>query len=136
MGKGQSGNPRGRPKNSNEQNLLKSLSRSDFMVLVNRILSAKPEELKEFKGTVLELSIVSALSKGIRKGDCDALFKCLDRLIGRPKEVVETHNFDETKERDLKVSEEILFKILLDEKSEPLEKVKVSYLDLIVPKQQ
>ena len=65
--KGQLGNPEGRPKNSNEQGLLKSLSRSDFMVLVNRILSAKPEELKEFKGQCLSFRLFQHYRKKYEK---------------------------------------------------------------------
>ena len=81
--KGVSGNPAGRPPDPPELKEIQRLTKGSLELLVNKILSAKPEELNQFRGTVLEVWLASGASQAIKAGDYQRLVTLLERLIGK-----------------------------------------------------
>lgn len=108
---GHPGGP-GRPPNPG----LSVLTKTELKTLVNKIIQAKPDELKTFQGNILEMTIASALKKGIERGDMDSLNQLLDRIVGKPKEVIESHVFDESKSKRIDNARKILFDIIAEKK--------------------
>jgi hypothetical protein len=87
---GQSGNPGGRPKQTEEEKLIKKLTREQFQEVVTILLNETPQELQrrisagEF--SVLQCMVASVAGKIIDKGDVAALDQFLDRMFPKPPE--------------------------------------------------
>lgn len=86
---GQSGNPAGRPKDPPELKQIKSMTKGEFSVLIHKLLELKPDELKDFKGTVLEMAMASAMQKAIKSGDFGNIQGFIERLFGKVKDEVQ-----------------------------------------------
>lgn len=99
--KGQSGNPKGRPRKFVCQLKEQGYKRSEINDTIQVMMSMTMEELKEKvwdnpNSTVMEKTIASAIKKGIERGDMTTLETLLDRVFGKPKMTVDnTHAFEE-----------------------------------------
>lgn len=74
------------------------LSREDAELLIARLITMSKAELSELANNettpVFLVSIASAISTGIRKGDMNAIERLLDRIIGKPIERKEISGVD------------------------------------------
>lgn len=95
--KGQSGNPGGRPKQSEADKVLTKLTREQFSDIAEMIVlgqwDAIEQIVKNETETVLRKLIAQCLIKAGSRGDWYVVDKLLDRLIGKPKENVEVTHF-------------------------------------------
>lgn len=86
--KGQSGNPAGCPKGL--------LKKDDIQALMGKFWRLDREGLQAVvhnpKSTMGEIMVASVIAKAAKDGDYARLSFLLDRMIGRPTEVVEQHN--------------------------------------------
>lgn len=98
---GQSGNPKGRPPDSPEIKALKKLTKGELAVLLNKVLQSKPEDLKTFKGTVLELWLAAGATKAIQTGDYSRLEFLINRLIGKVPDKLEVSEIDSVSDEEL-----------------------------------
>lgn len=106
---GQSGNPAGRPPNPPELKEMQRLTKGQVEVLLNKILNSKPEDLSQFRGTVLEIWLAAGATNAIKTGDYSRLMLLLDRIVGKPSDKVELEVKPVeawTKEEKLKLLEE------------------------------
>lgn len=85
---GQSGNPKGRPKDPPELKAIKQMTRGEFSLLIHKLIGLKPEDLKDFKGTVLEMAMASAVQAAIKHGDFSKMQSFIERLFGKVPDVV------------------------------------------------
>lgn len=91
--KGQSGNPKGRPKKF--VTLLKEMGykRSEINDTIQAMLAMDMEELKDVwddkRATILEKTIASAMKKSIEKGSLYSMETLLSRVFGMPKQEIE-----------------------------------------------
>lgn len=87
---GLSGNPQGRTPNPPELKQLQQLTKGELELILNKILHAKPEELNNFNGTILEKWLASIVYQGMKTGDFGRLNGFFDRLpkIGKVKEEI------------------------------------------------
>jgi hypothetical protein len=87
----QVGNPGGpgRPKDPPEIKLIKQMTRGEFSLLIHKLIDLKPEELKDFKGTVLEMAMASIIQQAIKHGDPTRLQFFVERLFGKVKTEIE-----------------------------------------------
>lgn len=97
--KGQSGNPKGRPRKF--VCLLKDMgyNKQDVDTTIQNMMAMSITELAEvFKdenATVLEKTIANAIKKGIEKGNLYSLETLLNRLYGSPKQDI-NHDIEQT----------------------------------------
>lgn len=85
--KGQSGNPKGRPRVPEDVRQVTLLHRTEFVRLANELMKLDKSELKqrlETKGTpMIELMVGKIIWECVTKGDQQRLEFLLNRLIGR-----------------------------------------------------
>jgi hypothetical protein len=93
--KGQSGNPSGRAKKSIEVEQKRLITYEEFVDLVTRFSKMKRAEMKEYlerpEATMFEL-VYGKLIVQAANGDKSARDMLTERLFGKVKDVVETHN--------------------------------------------
>jgi hypothetical protein len=95
--KGQSGNPKGRPRKF--VCLLKDMgyNKQDVDTTIQNMMSMTIDELadvfKDPKATVLEKTVANAIKKGIEKGSLYSLETLMNRVYGFPnqKSEIQTH---------------------------------------------
>ncbi len=91
--KGQSGNLKGGPKLNNEYHTTRKLTRPELEAKINKFIAMDRGELikvgKNPSTKVIDLIIIKILHESVNKGDQVRLAFILDRLIGRPKEIIE-----------------------------------------------
>jgi len=84
------GDPRaGRPKDSPELRTIKRLTRPEFELLMQKLLNLTPNELNEYQGSVLEMSMASIIKKSIEHGDHWRLQFFIERLFGKVTDKIE-----------------------------------------------
>lgn len=94
--KGQSGNPKGRPRKF--VCLLKDMgyNKQDINTTIQNMMAMSISELAEvFKddnATVLEKTIANAIKRGIEKGTLYSMETLLTRVYGQPKQEIESKN--------------------------------------------
>lgn len=92
---GQSGNPKGRPKLSDEEKKLRKLSKEQFKEIGDMIVNGKVEELfgimEDPDATVLQKLVARGLQEAYEKGNWAVVNLLLDRLIGKVKEEVDVN---------------------------------------------
>ena len=110
---GQSGNPKGRPRDPLDLHLVKSLNQGDFKLIIQRLLDMSPEELASHHGTSLEMVIKSGILKAIETGDLTKLQSSFDRLFGKVTEKLEVDARHEivNQEQEEKKIQELIAKI-------------------------
>jgi hypothetical protein len=90
---GQSGNPKGRPKQDPDLISAKKLSRENVERAISKYMRWSYKDIKEMiaskSGTALELMIARIIEKTLSGGDHAPLNFLLDRLIGKVKDKVE-----------------------------------------------
>lgn len=88
--KGESGNPKGRPKKPVLQMKVEGYKLHEINDTIQAMCSMDLEQLRRIwenpKSTVLERTIAAALRKGIEKGSLSNVETLLDRVYGKPKE--------------------------------------------------
>lgn len=94
---GQSGNPKGRPKNPPQLREIQQLTKGEYSLMINKMLQCKPEDLANYNGTVLEKWVASVIYHGIKHGDPSRLASLIDRLIGKVPEKVELTEHEKVK---------------------------------------
>lgn len=92
---GQSGNPAGRPPGPPELKAIKQMTKGEFSLLIHKLIDLKPEDLKDFKGTVLEMAMASAMQKAIKSGDFSHIQSFIERLFGKVKEEFVLHKISD-----------------------------------------
>jgi hypothetical protein len=96
---GQSGNPKGRPKESPESKTVKHLSAVQFREAASRLIQGNLKDLKEAKEDrdeyeYMEWAIANFLWKAVKNGRYDLFDGILNRLIGKPKESIDLTSSD------------------------------------------
>lgn len=86
---GQSGNPNGRPPHPPELKEMQRLTKGQLEVILNKILFSRPEDLKNFQGSVLEIWLANGAAQAIKSGDYSRLMILIDRLVGKVKDSIE-----------------------------------------------
>lgn len=88
--KGESGNPKGRPRKPVLQMKVEGYKLHEINDTIQSMVSMTLEELKFVyenpNSTVLEKTIAGALRKSIDKGNLDSLGTLMDRVYGKPNE--------------------------------------------------
>jgi hypothetical protein len=88
--KGESGNPKGRPKKPVLQMKVEGYKLHEINDTIQAMCSMDLDQLRKIwdnpKSTVLEKTIAAALRKGIEKGSLQNVETLLDRVYGKPKE--------------------------------------------------
>lgn len=88
--KGMSGNPNGRPRKFVSTLIDKGYKRREVNDTILAILALTEEEMDEIaehpEATILELTIIAAMRKGIERGNLHALESLLSRAYGSPKQ--------------------------------------------------
>lgn len=104
--KGQSGNPKGRPRKYVSQLTDLGYKKSEINDTIQAMMAMTMDELKEVwenpKATILEKTIANAMRKSLEKGTLYSLETLLSRVYGQPKQetqtdvrMVEKFDFDE-----------------------------------------
>jgi hypothetical protein len=93
FGKGQSGNPNGRPRKYVSLLKEQGYKRSEINDTIQAMMAMDMVELKEVydnpKATILEKTIANAMRKSLEKGTLYSLETLLSRVFGQPKQEVE-----------------------------------------------
>jgi C4-type Zn-finger protein len=88
--KGQSGNPKGRPKKYVLSMKTEGYKMTEINDTIQAMVGMNMEELKKVfesdKATILEKTVAAALRKGLQKGELNNIETLLNRLYGKPKE--------------------------------------------------
>lgn len=88
--KGESGNPKGRPKKPVLQMKVAGYKLAEINDTIQAMCSMTAQQLREIwenpNSTILEKTIASALRKGIEKGNLDSVETLLNRVYGKPNE--------------------------------------------------
>ena len=91
--KGESGNPKGRPQKPVLQLKRAGYKLTEINDTIQTLMTLTLEELRSIwdnpASTLLERTIASAIRKSIEKGNLDALETLLNRVYGKPKEVLD-----------------------------------------------
>jgi hypothetical protein len=68
---------------------------------MNKILAARPEDLNDFTGTVLERWLASVAFHGIKTGDYSRLNPFCDRLLGKVPEKIEVTELEQLSDEEI-----------------------------------
>jgi hypothetical protein len=104
--KGQSGNPKGRPRKYVSQLTEMGYKKSEINDTIQAMMAMTLDELKEVwenpKATILEKTVANAMRKSLEKGTLYSLETLLSRVYGQPKQetqtevrIVDKFDFDE-----------------------------------------
>lgn len=114
----------GRPRTSEEEKLLKKLTRTEFQNIVHMFLGKKQEDLTmvltSSESTVLETMVVSVMAKALRDGDEKKLNWFLEQIFGKMKE---TSSVEMKIQGDINMTQGIDLSNLTDEELADLEKI-------------
>jgi len=88
--KGQSGNPKGRPKKYVLSLKKEGYKLTEINDTIQAMVSMNIEELKKVyeneNSTILEKTVAAALRNGLKKGQLESIETLLNRVYGKPKE--------------------------------------------------
>jgi len=98
--KGESGNPKGRPKKPVLSMKVEGYKLTEINDTIQAMCSMDLNELKHVwenpNATVLEKTIASALRKSIEKGNLDSLETLMNRVYGKPNEKLDVTTNNES----------------------------------------
>jgi len=98
--KGESGNPKGRPKKPVLAMKVEGYKLAEINDTIQAMCSMDLNELKHVwenpNATVLEKTIASALRKSIEKGNLDSLETLMNRVYGKPNEKIDVTTNNES----------------------------------------
>ena len=93
--KGQSGNPKGRPKKWVSTLTDSGYKMSEVRDCILAMMAMNMEELQDAfentNATALEKTVAGAIRKSITKGSLYSMETLMDRVFGKPKETVDSH---------------------------------------------
>ena len=96
--KGQSGNPKGRPKKYVSLLVDNGYKRSEINDTIQAMLSMTMQELQEVysnpDATILEKTIANAMRKSLEKGSLYSIETLISRTYGMPKQETENTNIN------------------------------------------
>ncbi len=88
--KGESGNPKGRPKKLVPSMKIDGYKLTEINDTIQSIISMTVDELKMVwdnpKSTILEKTVAGALRKSLEKGNLESVETLINRVYGKPKE--------------------------------------------------
>jgi hypothetical protein len=88
--KGESGNPKGRPKKLVPSMKIEGYKLTEINDTIQSIISMTVEELKMIwdnpNSTILEKTVAGALRKSLEKGNLESVETLINRVYGKPKE--------------------------------------------------
>jgi hypothetical protein len=91
--KGESGNPKGRPKKLVPSMKVEGYKLTEINDTIQSIISMTVEELKHVwdnpNSTILEKTVAGALRKSLEKGNLESVETLINRVYGKPKEKIE-----------------------------------------------
>ena len=91
--KGQSGNPKGRPRKMVSKLKMDGYKLTEINDTIQSMVSMNLMELKQVweddNSTILEKTIAGALRKSLQEGDLGSMETLLNRVYGKPKEKME-----------------------------------------------
>jgi hypothetical protein len=91
--KGESGNPKGRPKKLVPSMKIDGYKLTEINDTIQSIISMTVDELKMIwdnpKSTILEKTVAGALRKSLEKGNLESVETLINRVYGKPKEKVD-----------------------------------------------
>ena len=92
--KGQSGNPKGRPRKYVSTLTDQGYKLSEINDTIQAMMAMSLDELKKVyqdkEATILEKTIAHSMQKGLKNGNLSSMETLLTRVYGRPKEKLET----------------------------------------------
>ena len=98
--KGESGNPKGRPKKLVPSMKMEGYKLPEINDTIQHIISMNHEQLKSVldnpEATILEKTVANALVTSLKKGTLENIETLLNRVYGKPKEKVEMETKGET----------------------------------------
>lgn len=91
--KGESGNPKGRPKKLVPSMKIEGYKLTEINDTIQSIISMTVDELRMVwdnpKSTILEKTVAGALRKSLEKGNLESVETLINRVYGKPKEKVD-----------------------------------------------
>lgn len=94
--KGQSGNPKGRPRkwitSLKEEGYKLSEVNDVIQVMMSMTISELKSIMEDDNATILEKTIANAMRKSLQKGSLYSIDTLLTRVYGKPKETIDTNN--------------------------------------------
>lgn len=115
---------KGRPKLTPEEKGARELTDYNFRTIANKYFYTSVKDLNEILKTnpvMIEVIVIRLLIKCASTGDKNNIEFLMDRLLGKPKQIVVQHNYDETKSKSVEIAEKLLLKILIDEKKDTMD---------------
>jgi len=98
--KGESGNPKGRPKKLVPSMKMEGYKLPEINDTIQHIISMNHEQLKSVldnpNATILEKTVANALVMSLKKGTLENIETLLNRVYGKPKEKIEMETKGET----------------------------------------
>lgn len=98
--KGESGNPKGRPKKLVPSMKVEGYKLFEINDTIQSIISMNIEQLKNVwndpNATILEKTVAGALRKSLEKGNLESVETLLNRIYGKPKEHIDMETKGET----------------------------------------
>jgi hypothetical protein len=98
--KGESGNPKGRPKKLVPTMKVEGYKLFEINDTIQSIISMNIEQLKNVwndpNATILEKTVAGALRKSLEKGNLESVETLLNRVYGKPKEHIDMETKGET----------------------------------------
>ena len=117
--KGQSGNPKGRPKTREDLKKVKLMSSDNAARLIQKIMDMSPDEIRVMvedpKTPAWELMVARIVDKAIREGDTSRLNFLFDRTIGKVVEKKEVELKPVTYQTAVRPEDGALIQEVLDE---------------------
>ncbi|CAB4136847.1 hypothetical protein UFOVP1479_24 [uncultured Caudovirales phage] len=91
--KGESGNPKGRPKKLVPSMKVEGYKLTEINDTIQALVSMNVKDLKSVyenpNATILEKTVAAALRKSLEEGDLDSIETLMNRVYGKPKEKME-----------------------------------------------